>query len=327
MAEQNRTGEEEIRAKADCDVLWRVNRKCNFDCDYCFRDVINTDEDKRTEDPLCGKYSPEHIAKSFDDTGRIWHISMTGGEPFLYPRFMELVNALTRKHYLAVSTNLSLSSAYDFADVINPGRVTTIKANVHIMEREKVNGGVKEFLRKFLHFQNRGFDIQLVYVTYPPVLGRIREDLLRFRGEGVRRVWVKIFQGRYQDKRYPRDYSQQQQELIRGLGLNHFEEQILSCRVSFIGKKCEAGRRVFSMDIAGNVSRCSALAEGYGNLFEGTFIPGKSARLCSAKKCGCSYQGIRYALDSGSLSPSKFVIRTVQMAITAGESIGVLARR
>lgn len=319
MAEHSLTKHEELWAKADCELLWQVNRKCNFDCVYCFREVIDDGLDKRTEDPACGKFSPEHIAKRFDETNRVWRINMTGGEPFLYPNFVELARVLTRRHYISVSTNLSTANTYEFADVIDNTRVHWLKANVHIMEREKIRNGVNEFLRKFLHFQQQGFDIRLVYVTYPAILGRIRDDLERFRSEGVKKIWVKIFQGCYDGKRYPRDYTQEQRELLKGLGLNNFEEEILACRVSFLGRKCEAGHRAFSMDISGNVKRCSTVQEKYGNLFDGTFKPGESPRRCPARKCGCSYQGIKYASDKGSTKPPKIIVRSVQLSVAVGE--------
>lgn len=326
MAEQDKAVQEGIWTKADCEVLWRINRRCNFDCEYCFRDVIDNSEDKRTEDPACGEYSAEYITKRFDETGKVWRINITGGEPFLYPKFVELAKALTKSHYISISTNLSTANSYEFADVIGSRRVYYIKANVHIMEREKGRDGLNDFLRKVLYFQQRGFDIRLVYVTYPAVLNRITADLERFRGEGVQRIWVKIFQGRYEGRRYPRDYSAQQLALIRGLGLNHFEEQILARQVSFLGRRCEAGHRGFAMDIAGNVTRCSTIKESHGNLFEGTFRPGETARRCPANKCGCSYQGMKYASARGSEKPSKFVVRSVRTAITVGEWVGGLIR-
>jgi len=310
--------------KVDCEILWRLNRRCNFDCEYCFTDVIDEQPDKRTEDPACAKFSPEYIAAKFNETGRVWRIYMTGGEPFLYPSFVKLAKELTRKHYIAVSTNLSTANTYEFADVIDSKRVHWLKASIHIMEREKISDGIKEFLRKFLFFQRQGFDIRLVYVTYPAILGRIEEDLKRFRGEGVEKIWVKVFQGEYEQKRYPRDYSQQQRELIKGLGLNRFEEEILACHASFIGSKCEAGYRAFSMDISGNIKRCSTVRQDYGNLFDGTFKLGTAPRRCPARKCGCSYQGIKYAANKGFAKPSKFVTRSVKFCVAVSEWLGGL---
>jgi MoaA/NifB/PqqE/SkfB family radical SAM enzyme len=251
---------------------------------------------------------------------------MTGGEPFLYPGFVELARLLTRAHYISVSTNLSTPNAYDFADAVEPDRVALINANLHILEREKSVNGVRKYLQKFLFFQEQGFNINLVYVTYPPLLGRIAEDIKWWRGQGVRSIVVKVFQGKFRDKRYSRDYTDEERSLLRGLGLNNCEEEILARRVSFLGTKCLAGHRAFAMDISGNVTRCTSLKEDYGNLFEETFRPGKFPRRCTARKCSCTYEGIHFAAPKGSLTPSHYVVRPARFCIAVAERLGELTR-
>jgi len=71
-------------------MLWKTNRRCNLRCDYCF----SSGTDLAVEDPLCGKFSPDHIARRFDDTGQSWLIILTGGEPFLYPDVLGLCREL-----------------------------------------------------------------------------------------------------------------------------------------------------------------------------------------------------------------------------------------
>lgn len=299
-------------------VYWLLNRRCNFDCAYCFRDSRGADS--RTEDPVCGKYDPEHIARRFDETGFIWRIYLTGGEPLLYPRFVDLAGALTRRHFIAVSTNLSTANARDLADAVDRAHILWIKANVHVEEREKLKDGLSEFLRRFLYLQERGFDIRLVYVAYPPLFGRMREDLDRFRAEGVRHVTVKVFQGRYAGKRYPRDHTDPERAFLRSLGLDESEEQILASRVSFLGRPCQAGHTGFSMDIAGNVTRCTTIPEKYGNLLEGTFQPGTSIRRCPVRRCGCAYQGMHFTGATGRPIPTGVVARSARLTVAAGEA-------
>ncbi len=68
MAEVTQTKRREISTKTRYDMHWEMNRRCNFNCDYCFRKF--PDEDRRTEDPACARYSPEHIAHRFDEIGK-----------------------------------------------------------------------------------------------------------------------------------------------------------------------------------------------------------------------------------------------------------------
>jgi len=325
MVEKEQAGNEEIQAKSECEMLWRINRRCNFNCVYCFRQ--GEDKDRELEDPACGRYSAEDIARRFDETGKVWRILMTGGEPLLYPGFVELAKALTRGHYISVSTNLSTPNAYELADAVDSERVISISASIHILEREKSRDGVKEYLRKFLYFQERGFNIRLVYVTYPPLFGRTEQDTERLRAEGVKTIVIKVFRGRYKGGRYPRDYSDQERAFISGLGLNYYEQQILASRVSFLGKRCEAGHRAFYMDISGNVTRCTTLKDEYGNLFEGTFRPGESARRCTTKKCSCVYQGMKFAAGRSSAVPPNILVRPVRVFVSVGEWVGGLSSK
>ena len=137
------------RTKYQCQIHWQINQRCNFNCPYCFRRL--PDDDGKNENPDCGKYSPEHIARKFDQTDSVWRIYMTGGEPLLYPHFVELAKALTRRHYIAISTNLSTANAYDLAEAVETERLTSIKANLHILQRENTPDGPKDFFRKFLY--------------------------------------------------------------------------------------------------------------------------------------------------------------------------------
>ncbi len=323
MAEKRQSEQEEIKTNSEHNMHWWMNRRCNFNCVYCFRKL--GDGYGQTEEPASGKYSAEHIAERFDETGKVWHIYMTGGEPFLYPEFVKLAKELTRGHYISVSTNLSTSNAYELAEVVNSERVHRINANLHILEREKIKDGVKEYLRKFIYFQERGFNIHSLYITYPLLFDRIEEDIKRLRGEGVKRIKIKVFQGKYDGRRYPRDYSDEERAFIRGLGLDNYEQEILVCHVSFLGRKCQAGHLAFNMDMSGKVTRCSALKDEYGNLFEGTFRPGNSSRRCMAKKCACPYQGINFTSSVGSAVPPNIVVQPVRFSVAVGEWIGGLS--
>jgi MoaA/NifB/PqqE/SkfB family radical SAM enzyme len=300
-------------------LYWLMTRRCNFDCQYCFRDC--SVQELQSEQAAIPKYTPEHIARQFDASCKSWLIYMTGGEPMLYPNFITLAKLLTRKHRLAISTNLSTPDACELADTVEPKTFSYINAGVHITEREKLPDGLNEFLKKFLHFQNCGFDIRLLYVAYPPLLERIQRDIRLFRDRGIGRIEVKLFSGRFEGKRYPRQYSPHQRDFLRNLGLNDAEKQILDSRVSFLGKMCAAGKTAFNMNPAGNISRCNTFNQSYGNLFEGTFKPGAATRRCTARKCVCPYQGYKFTQSPGSPAPSKWAARPAKFAITFAESL------
>ena len=177
-------------------IMWRLNQLCNYECAYCFRNGV--DKDRLKEHSDCGKHSPERIAECFDNTQKTWRIHMTGGEPFLYPKFIDLARALVRNHQLSINTNLSTSNVYDFANEVPAPKVHAINASAHILELEKRKNATKSFLEKFLFLQDKDFRVKLMYITYPPLLNRLKKDITYFKAEGVKNLTIKIFRGQYE---------------------------------------------------------------------------------------------------------------------------------
>jgi MoaA/NifB/PqqE/SkfB family radical SAM enzyme len=273
-------------------VQWRLNERCNFRCAYCFRE--GRDQHRADEHPDCGKYSPEHIARSFDATGKTWRIRLTGGEPFLYPGFIALAQALTRRHRLAVNTNLSAPAVRDFAERVAPARVHSINATLHFHEVEK-RGLMARWFETFLYFQEKGFNIRLVCLTHPLLLGRLASDLEHFRAQGVARTYVKIFRGPWNGSHYPGAFTAEERRLIQKAGLTEDEQRILDGRVYFLSLYCGAGCIAFDMDVRGILTRCSGVKTPHGNLFEGQFNPDTQPRPCPVLTCACPYQGMCFA--------------------------------
>ena len=276
-------------------VMWRINRACNFDCDYCFRSGV--DADRAREHPNCGAYSPDHIARCFDNTGKTWRIHMSGGEPLLYPRYVELVKVLSKNHYLSINTNLSTPNIYDFAARIPPERVHAVNATMHVIELEKRKRGVPEFLERLLHLQGRGFNVRLMYITYPPLLSRLARDMQYVRSLGVRNLRIKVFRGLYDGRQYPRDYTAEERALIKRWPISHYELDILEGVGGFNGRLCTAGQNAFDLSISGDLTRCSTVSRRYGNLFEESYRFDETPRPCPATFCICPYQGMKFATD------------------------------
>ncbi len=268
-------------------MSWMLNQRCNFTCEYCFY----AKEFLAVENPKVGQNSPEHIARRFDETGKEWYIYLNGGEPFLYPKFIDLSELLTQKHYLSINTNISTSNCIEFADRINPKKIYSIEASLHIQERENRNG-LKRYLKNFLNFQDKGFPIQVVYVTYPDLFDQIESDIKMLKSEGVKIVNLKVFRGYYKSKYYPEAYSESQRAIIEKYALDKNEFNILNQSLSYFGKKCSAGYDFFAMDPEGDVRRCSSSAKSYGNFFDGTFQQDESARACPFHVCSCPYEGM-----------------------------------
>ena len=128
-------------AKFDVIADWALNKVCNFSCPYCF---VPAKEKRETAKK---GHDVQEIVSAFDNSGKIWLVHMSGGEPFLHPDFIGLCKGLTEKHYISVNTNLSSSLVYDFCDHIDPEKVSFVHCSLHIIEREKKNL-VNDFMEK-----------------------------------------------------------------------------------------------------------------------------------------------------------------------------------
>jgi MoaA/NifB/PqqE/SkfB family radical SAM enzyme len=264
-------------------VVFRINNQCNFTCEYCNQRKNSPAADT----PDVGTYSPQHIAKCFDGTGRTWAIALTGGETFLYPRFTELAQALTERHCIGVFTNLSTRNVYEFADLIPPERVLFIRAACHMVEREKRPDGVRDYVEKILHFQSRGFNIRVVYVLYPSLLSRVARDIDYFRSHGVRNIILQTFAGEYGGKRYPESYTSEQKSLIDGVALGKCEVEWEVLTTDTFGRLCSAGQKSFRMAPDGSLTRCVSVPKAHGNLLTGEYHFDKSPMPCPVNKCFC----------------------------------------
>lgn len=107
-------------------ALWYFNKACNYDCEYCFGH-------RKREDKSVGRFSPEEIAKGFNDTGKSWWIGISGGEPFLYPKLTQIVEELIKKHFIHIDTNLSCNIE-DFIEKVEPKRIMYLNCAFHVAE-------------------------------------------------------------------------------------------------------------------------------------------------------------------------------------------------
>jgi len=276
------------------EVMWRINESCNYRCEYCFRDGI--DEDKLALKERSIDVSPEQIAASFERTGKIWKIHITGGEPFLKPDFVEIAARLSKKQLLSINTNLSTNNISDFWESVDPKGVHCIYASIHLAEREKRNG-IEKFLNNILELQNRGFRVKIIFVAHPPQMNRIFTVRDYFFSRGVKLFSVKIFRGLYKGKSFPKSYEIKQIELLQDTMTSKYEKKILLGRMSFIGKTCLSGYSSFNMDARGNLTRCASINRSHGNLFSGTECFDKLPNICYSRFCACPYQGMKFVQE------------------------------
>ncbi len=277
-------------------MIWNMTNLCNYRCVYC--GLTDSFLSKQHKD--VAKYSISHIEKSFNDSGKKWLIYLNGGEPFLYPNIVELCKALTKNHYLGINTNLSSDKIIDFANAIDPEKVVLINAAIHIYEVEKHKNGFEKYINNFNYLQEKGFNIVLSYVTYPPLFKRLREDFALFRKKGMKNIGTKTFKGIYNNKLYPEFYTEEEKKTIKEFSYYSVVNEIADGRISYYKKLCEAGKSFVVMDLSGNLKRCGASSKKYGNFFTGKYKLENKPKPCPLKECTCAYQGEAFVVEGKS---------------------------
>jgi MoaA/NifB/PqqE/SkfB family radical SAM enzyme len=270
-------------------MCWHINDLCNLKCEYCFFPFYEK------ESPEVGRLNPRQILEAFNNTGRQWHLYIAGGEPLLYPDFVELVNLLKPYHPIQISTNLYNKKVKEFVNNVSPDNIIIINASLHIgLHNEK---SLNQFIKNYHMFREKGFNIVVSYVTYPPLFSRIEKDFEFLKQQGVEHIHPLTFQGIYEGKKYPGSYTKEQINIIRKHTLEPMELLVTTDSMNFKNKLCKAGKNYFFMDIKGDVYKCVTINEPCGNIFDGTFSPADEPIRCPVSKCNDSCLGITSLLE------------------------------
>jgi len=286
--------------KYDITAIWHLNKFCNFRCKYCF---LSLEELKNPANNGSGDISK--VIDFFDGSNLKWRVHMCGGEPFLYPKFVELCAGLTKKHYISMNTNLTSSLIGDFVKKIDPRRVRFLSCSLHISTREKLN--LKEaFIKKFKLLEQAGFNAYVTQVFHPEIIPEFNKTFEYFGNAGIT-INPTIFRGRHKGKHYPHAYTQEEaskilffQRKIRktnGRYHLHYEpsEEFTKGYLSFKGVPCSTGRKAVIIDQDGRIKRCYDEDTYLGNIFEGKLKLFDTNRVCSAEICRGYDIGLKHA--------------------------------
>lgn len=292
---------------------WQLNIFCNFNCSYCYF----TQKD-RTNPRLVGYSDVDAWVKAFDQTGRVWQIGITGGEPFLHPRFVELCKKLTQKHTIDITTNLSTNNINTFCEGVDPAKVTSINASLHIQERERLRSK-DDFAKNFHCLKENGFKVRVSQVMFPSILGRFSDIFNEFQKRGII-IRPKMFKGDYLGKSYPGGYSEDEKKLILsfdqktdelekpdwllikvrrpgGSRFTNFQcnKETLDGYLSFQGIPCAAGKEFVIIRFNGDVLRCDDDPRYLGNLLKGDLRFMRGTEACGGRICSCPHYGLALA--------------------------------
>ena len=208
------------------------------------------------------------------------HIMITGGEPSIYPNFIELVDELSRIHTIKVTSQLS-GDMYTFARKINPDRVV-LDINFHPLESK-----LEPFIKKVLALKKKGFSGGVCYLAYPPQMDKMDYYRQKFEEKGINFA-LAAFWGNYSGKKYPQAYTQEERELIVPFigDPDRIKYHLEGKKTK--GKLCRAGYCYASIKADGNVTRCGPLShKPIGNFFDRDFKLHDRPMPCEAEVCPC----------------------------------------
>jgi len=270
-------------------INWEITNICNFRCNYCINPQTESKNKERN-------FTADEILRFFDSTKKQWLILITGGEPFMYPNFTEVCQALTQTHSLQITTNLSSPNIYQFADSINPSKIFILSASYHYTERNRL-GQTDDFISKCKYLKGKGFPVLVNYVAHPDTMDRMESDLMMFTDLGIE-TFVLLLRGKVNNKIYPDAYTKKEFEMIEKYLLDvDTERKAAFNNLNFYSHFCDAGKSYLFMDSLGNISRCSTIQNRFGNLFDNNFHLNENAEPCTVKNCNDVYCGLAAVKD------------------------------
>ncbi|MBU1125375.1 MAG: radical SAM protein, partial [Candidatus Omnitrophica bacterium] len=261
---------------------WDIHYSCNFRCPYCwfYKDWASLAKRNLYLKP---DEWVRHWRRVYDKYGEV-RIEIVGGEPFIYPNFIELVKKISAFHRVKVTTNLS-GDIERFVKEIDPARVT-LDLNFHVLFID-----LETVLKKAHILNDAGFNAGVCYLAYPPQMHKIKSLSERFARENIGFA-LAAFWGEYNGKKYPQSYTQQERDMMRPF-LGDVD------RIDFHldghspkGKLCRAGQRYASIQADGKVVRCGPLGErAIGNITDDNFALLDRPMPCESDFCPCNEYG------------------------------------
>jgi len=264
---------------------WDIHWKCNYRCPYCWWHG-------RWQEIANQNFYPglERLVSTWERVYRLYgpaHIDISGGEPFLYPDFLEFISAIAHYHGLAINTNLSFEPARMIEKVKNNREKIRLNATFHPLFAD-----IDIFINKAKMLQDNCFPIGIAYLAWP---GQVK-DIIAYREKFSERGFqlaLLTFWGDYQGKKYPASYTRQEKEIINpNLGSREGENfQVEPFAV--YGKLCKAGNAYAAIHPDGKTLRCGGGSwekeDSYlGNLFADDFELLAEPYPCKSRYCPCN---------------------------------------
>lgn len=243
-------------------IVWVESHLCNNVCPYCA--IYKLDKTKR------GTWQ-EWVEKLNALNPEI--IDITGGEPFLNPNMVDIINGLNCK--VGITTNAT-KDLTRYVQEVSPNKVVSMTLSFHPSQ----NTISKEyFIGKCLMLRQRGFNVTVNFVAYPEQMYLIQGLRQIFESGGIR-FHIDPYA---EEAEHPYKLNDKEKDFLRPFIT---EDRLFKVdRPQETTKLCSGGMDYLNIHPNGSVYRCMTLAlmndKPMGNLFDPNFKVNTEFEFCN----------------------------------------------
>ena len=265
---------------------WDISYKCNYKCAYCRVDTWR-------ETRYAGVQEWAKIWDKIYDNYGSTHMRFSGGEPFIYPGFIELMGIIGQKHTLNVTTNLS----FDVKELIKKAGPIAEKAQLVISSSYHPEySKLQDFIDKVLYLKNNGIYTSVSMVAWPPFLKDIPAVKEAMEKNNIQFQIIPLG-GHFFDKDYPGGYTDEECEFLGTLSVavsnkaskDMFDFKVKQGDIKTKKRLCRMGMNFGMIRPNGDVFRCCTFEKSayLGNMIDGTFALLEKPAWCELERCNC----------------------------------------
>jgi MoaA/NifB/PqqE/SkfB family radical SAM enzyme/tetratricopeptide (TPR) repeat protein len=268
-------------------AVWFLTWACNFKCPYCW-EVQRIAHGEMKPDPFM---DAEKWIAAWNRV-RPATLDISGGEPFLQPNFIRMLQGFDNSIRVAITTNLSFDLT-EFVQKISPNKVFSMTLSFHPTQKLPLN----VFLGRALLLKNRGFRTMVNFVTYPEQLWMLGNYKQIFESHGLGFHVDPYATTPY----YPFELSEKERAYLRPfVGGDRAHASSLTGEKKEIHVLCSGGVSHLNVQPNGDAYRCifdkiQGPASKVGNLFDPDFKLYQEWRHCgSYQDCpGCDRDKVK----------------------------------
>ncbi len=287
-------------------VEWELTTRCNYNCSYCTQ---------RSYAALHWGDCPDHVVDAVLSLLRTrpgsWLVKLSGGEPFLHPRFLEVAGAIAAMgHRIGTTTNFSVPRRIlqRFIDVTGR-QLEFLTASIHLTQVRDMREFV-ENARWFYAAKPSSAQFVVTTVGVEAALPQLRELAETFDAAAIPFEVAPLKDGmsfvKYSDPDFIR--------FLEARPLRNVEE-IRGARM--LGTICHTGSQFVRITLDGDILRCYNLQPRFalGNVSDGTFRWLEGPKPCLARHCTCVVPANRHMIEYGNRAKASVIVVDAASAV------------